>query len=422
MRWNFLLVCTIGLILVRFGSGVLTKVLPLTNALVVVADYGVLRADFPNCLGSRSNDEIDDWLLKEAAFFRRSQIELGPKAGVHGEVPVRTGEEYERVAEVPTFYGRGFVMAAASCHNVHLDVKGGGTTTPGLTPHSNGVIDVTGALYEYWGEKIVRRVRVPEDEKLASKDGFLKTVPTYAVISVGISLQNASATGMPWLSAEWSELALIVRRAHKRQVAYIMPVKESFYIEQLLLPYGATFSVGVEYYNDKVFKPQDCQGMPEEWSLMDIQGTTAFEIVDFSALSFRPCPSLSGSILPNSAVGSLSSIVKKFPNMIVCFDPSTELMLQTCETCTKLFRYLHRFHVPRERDTSTCAEKSIITSITGRDDVVVNTNGVAKLIESSLVNHVHQRKLLYNPISENIKLVRQLDADLSNFLDSYFSL
>ena len=46
----------------------------LRQATVLCADYGLLRRDFPRALASRSDAEVDSWLLQNCAFISAGQM------------------------------------------------------------------------------------------------------------------------------------------------------------------------------------------------------------------------------------------------------------------------------------------------------------------------------------------------------------
>lgn len=86
-----------------------TPVSRLEKARIVYVDYELVRRDFP-ALKEKSNPEIDDWLLNNAAFMARTQVE---QAGANSVIP--TTKE-KRVAYRPKDYGRALVFPAESLH------------------------------------------------------------------------------------------------------------------------------------------------------------------------------------------------------------------------------------------------------------------------------------------------------------------
>ena len=78
------------------------RVLRLANASVLIADYDLIRADFPTTV-DLSNPQIDEWLLKHVGYISDSQAD---QTFVNTPISV-TGEE--RYAHRPPRYGRALV-------------------------------------------------------------------------------------------------------------------------------------------------------------------------------------------------------------------------------------------------------------------------------------------------------------------------
>src|SRR4051812_49122974 len=53
------------------------------SAKVILADYELLRRDFPTLFEAFSNAQIDKWLVKNAALMAKTQVEKGVKAKVN---------------------------------------------------------------------------------------------------------------------------------------------------------------------------------------------------------------------------------------------------------------------------------------------------------------------------------------------------
>jgi hypothetical protein len=206
-------------------AGALETIFHLPGARVAVADYRVLRHDFPQ-LCRLSNDAIDDWLLTHAAWISRSQAH---QTVVNSPIPAS-----ERVAAAfrPPHYGRSVIVEAPGGL---LDLKGAGVKagiTPSHADHSNGL--------EYLGVAfgdLLLKLAIDEIFQLAAPQFW--TVPIYAVLDLGFDITNG------WRGT--GAAGIHVRRGHRRPPGGLpLPATGSseqmtqFEIEMTLRSYGLT--------------------------------------------------------------------------------------------------------------------------------------------------------------------------------------
>lgn len=200
------------------------------TAKVVVADYPLLKRDFPELL-SLSYEEIDQWLIDNTAFIAQTQITRGQKRGVNGEIKT---EEHIRNAFRPALYGRALVFKAGSGL---IDVKGSGARDPSLDSDSNGLLDLYEAVYEYGMEKIVHMI-------FEHSQSDYETIENYGVISLDFWNKEK-------LEGREKTSGLLLRQAHKRAGDNwtCMDPQRSLKIELLLRRYGVTSVGAVDHIN-----------------------------------------------------------------------------------------------------------------------------------------------------------------------------
>lgn len=184
------------------------EMLRLKEARIAIADYDLLRLDFPE-VAYMSNAQIDDWLLSQVAFISKPQV---AQTVVNTEIPVT---QETRIAQRPPRYGRAIVfeMKDATGKQVGLiDVKGSGSLKPGQVDHGNGLSTLGEAIREYNYENLVRGVMV--DSGLPNR-----TIGSYGVIDAGFDVVHADGSK--------SRAGYYLRQAHSRNE------KESlFYVNQ----------------------------------------------------------------------------------------------------------------------------------------------------------------------------------------------
>lgn len=219
------------------------SMLRVTSARVILADYNLLKKDFPE-LRATSNEVIDQWLLDHAAYVSKPQA---AQENVNTHIPTAQEQDAYR----PKDYGRAAVFQAGQGL---LDVKGTGSLFPYKSDHSNGLASLGEAIREFAYGKLVNMIFKQ------SRSGF-ETVEGYAVIDLGFDIKNAD--GPP------SAAGVIVRQAHERSNGAYSLINNNIALkmEKLLRHFGIT-SAGAHR-----------NLWSYEW--LNIQGTKDGALVDF---------------------------------------------------------------------------------------------------------------------------------------------
>lgn len=173
----------------------------LKRAQIVIADYQLIRRDFPS-VAHLSNSQIDQWLLDQSAYISPDQAR---QTVVNTKIPIL--EDNYRVAYRPHGYGRAHIFQASSPNSQAvmglIDAKGTGAIFPSQKSHANGVATLGEAIREYLYEGLIRRVLF--DSGLEHE---YRTVGSYAVIDAGFEVIHADGTTSP--------AGLYLRQAHDR--------------------------------------------------------------------------------------------------------------------------------------------------------------------------------------------------------------
>jgi len=226
-----------------------------SSSQVILVDYELVRRDFPHCR-SLTEEQIDEWLLKETSFISYSQAQQ-EKANT----PIAVTKE-NRMAYRPAEYRRGAVFVV---DGGMLDAKGTGSIDPMPGAHDNGLATLGEVIREYIFEKMVSRV-------FQAAGGEFTTVGTYAVIDYGFSVIHEDGSR--------SRAGYVLRQAHNRKtpgmvdfatrnLAAFVPPKVAVKIEGILRRFGIT-TAGA----NRKFFPFD---------LLNVQGTKNGAVVDFGA-------------------------------------------------------------------------------------------------------------------------------------------
>ncbi len=174
------------------------EVYRLTNSKVMIADYELIRKDFPD-IAHYSNDQIDFWLYKHTAFISIPQAEQNI---VNSLIPVNKAEKI--TAYRPPEYGRALVFNVTNSKGADfglIDIKGSGSISPSQKSHGNGLASLGESLREFSYEKMVSSV-------VAHSGIDNKVVGSYAVIDAGFDIVHSDGSK--------SRAGLYLRQAHKR--------------------------------------------------------------------------------------------------------------------------------------------------------------------------------------------------------------
>ena len=235
----------------------------LQKASVVIADYDLIKADFPE-LNHYTNSQIDAWLINNAAFMSKNQILDGTFQKTNTEIPIDALTK--KIAYRPNFYGRALVIPVQHPEENKtiglIDAKGVGANYPRRGSHRSGVHELDLAIEEYITEKLIDKIFHHHHTKM-------NTIGSYAVLypHFDVSLQEKD-------EQEYTKPAgILLRQAHRRigggfNSYHDMHVIKS--IESLLRHYGVT-SAGENF-----FIPQN-----DNMRLANIQRSIDGDIVDF---------------------------------------------------------------------------------------------------------------------------------------------
>lgn len=195
----------------------------LKNARIVIADYDLIKRDFPQ-VRDLSNPEIDNWILSQVAFVSKPQA---AQTVVNTQIPIT---DETRKAARPPEYGRALIypMIDPRDHKTEIgiiDVKGAGALNPGQKDHGNGVATLGECVREFLYENLVRDVL--DDANISTK-----TVGSYAVIDAGFGVVHKDGSTSP--------AGLYLRQAHHRvsNPGAWLGAQNRAYLEKVFHRYG----------------------------------------------------------------------------------------------------------------------------------------------------------------------------------------
>ena len=175
------------------------EVVKLSQARVVMADYDLIRKDFPH-VAHMAEHEIDEWLINQTAYVSRAQAE---QTATNTQIPIDAGT---RQAHRPPSYNRALLFEMENPANPAekiglMDAKGVGGLRPAQRDHGNGVATLGEVIREFIWERLVREVF--HDANLENK-----TVGSYAVIDGGFDVLHTDGSTSP--------AGIYLRQGHKR--------------------------------------------------------------------------------------------------------------------------------------------------------------------------------------------------------------
>lgn len=236
------------------------SVVKVSTARIALADYGLIRHDFPSTR-SLSEEQIDQWLLNHVGYMSKSQVS---QSRVNTPIPVALdghGHPIEITAFRPQLYGRALVYPA---DDGYIDAKGvGSDRPPQLDSHQTGLGNTGEMIREFMYQKKVQQIFD------YSGSGY-RTVACYAVIDWGFDAYDFQGHPHP--------AGAVLRQAQPRpRVEYFgnhfAGEIETKKIEDLLRHFGLT-------------SDGDTSGKDVERA--NIQVSANGEIVDFGAFLSKP--------------------------------------------------------------------------------------------------------------------------------------
>ena len=207
------------------------KVYRVKTARVMLADYELIRRDFPE-IASYSNSKIDEWILRNAANIspeQAAQEVTNTKIETDGVL---------RDAYRPREYRRAHVFKADT--GGLIDAKGTGSVDPHQGNERNGLAALADAFREYLFEKLTSRI--------FKFEGRFDTVGTYGVIDLGFDIK--------WSNGSQSRAGIVLRQAHvrfhegkigdrQREDPVVLPTEHQLKVELALRKYGMTAAIDV---------------------------------------------------------------------------------------------------------------------------------------------------------------------------------
>lgn len=241
-------------------SAVKEVVVRVQNAKVILADYALIKEDFPH-LGDRTDLEIDDWLINHTAYITKSNA-------LQDEVntPISLDKTDTRIAYRPYKYGRALVFDLLG--SGLIDAKGVGATDPD-PDKGNGLLSLGEAICEYVWEKTISII-FDHNRKhtFRPNEENLHTVGAYAVIDFGFDVKHKVHHPFTGLA---SPAGIVLRQAHRRhgtpgeELYNFLPAETAIPMELVLRKYGVT-SAGTFY-------------------VANLQGSTNQGVIDFGTYS-----------------------------------------------------------------------------------------------------------------------------------------
>jgi hypothetical protein len=233
------------------------SVYKLKGVRVLIADYPLIRKDFPQTLGW-SDTQIDQWLIEQTGFISVPQTQ---QTEVNTAIPVDQDglQNVEKTAYRPSGYNSALVFEVGS--DQFIDSKGSGSLNPAQESHGNGLATVFECVREFFFEKKVAQIL--QDAGVKNQ-----TVGNYAVLSFGFDIIHNDGTRSP--------AGAVLRQAHTRfGIDYTRKYRNFFLgkrlsklLEMTLRKYGVTSSG---------------EGSWRDWrgDVTNLQGNSNGEIFDF---------------------------------------------------------------------------------------------------------------------------------------------
>ncbi len=240
------------------------EVLHVSTARVILADYDLIRRDFPE-VKTFSNDKIDAWLIANTAFISKEQA-----AQEVVNTPIKL-DGVKKKAFRPREYRRAHVFQMDT--GGLIDAKGTGSVDPHQGNERNGLAALADVIREFMFEKMVKRIF----NKLQRFD----TVGTYAAIDFGFDVK--------WSHGGRSRAGVVLRQAHtryhlgpignrQREDPVVLPNEYQLEVEMALRPFGVSAAINVH---------PGLYAVTQQGDQLNLQGATDGSIVDFGGFRAR---------------------------------------------------------------------------------------------------------------------------------------
>lgn len=247
-----------------FVAPVAETMLRVQTARVLIADYPLLRRDFPS-LNGKSEPEIDAWLIEHVGVIAQTQA---AQSVVNTPIEIlhrADGQPVTHPGFRPLYYNRAHVIPV---DGGFIDIKGSGAPSPSHRSHGDGLATVGEAIREFIYQKMVQKIFTHAKLEFT-------TVANYGVIDYGFDVVHADGSKSP--------AGIVLRQAHERPDLrsgggtdifgnFFLNRENSTRVERVLRYYGMTSS-GEKYGVDR--------------DVINIQGHKNM-VVDFGSYLVRP--------------------------------------------------------------------------------------------------------------------------------------
>lgn len=177
-----------------------------------------------------SNEKMDEWLISHFAIMADTQLQSEHGQALSDAFYTKDKSSLKVKAYRPIDYGRALVVRIEDPKGRELplvDVKGSGAEAPsnlfyeqeiakqfqhifveGVISHSNGLLNLTEGIHEYFMEKAANMVLEHSKQNGVKFEYPVYTIPSYAVLDLGVDIRFSKSIRMP--------SGLILRRSHLR--------------------------------------------------------------------------------------------------------------------------------------------------------------------------------------------------------------
>ncbi len=280
------------------------KVVQLNDVKVLIADYELIRKDFPQTK-DLPESEINRWLVGKVGYIAAPQV---LQTEVNSEIHTTSATT---TAYRPFGYNRALVFRVGP--KQFIDVKGSGTLNPQQGHHSNGLAAINEVLREFVIEKKLQQI-------LGDSGLTNKTVGSYAVLDYGFDVKFPDGNILP--------AGAVLRQAHERNNEdKVRSMGNQFFgkslsrkLELAIRGYGLTSSREGTYES---LKPGQ-----ELRDLINIQGNSRGELFDFGTYRATSSFSLDTYWYPDAKVDNAVPILRTTDKDFVQPNPARMLPLE----------------------------------------------------------------------------------------------
>jgi hypothetical protein len=242
------------------------EVMKISTARVLIADYDLIRKDFPE-VADYDESKIDQWLIRNTAFMSKQQVS---QQVTNSEIKT-TGET--RKVYRPREYGRALVFPVDT--GGLIDAKGTGSKDPHAGFERTGLASLPEIIRLFLYEKLVSRV--------FKFMGKYETLPLYAILDLGFDAKKSGSHGQD------VRAGMVLRRAHvrftkgvigdrQREDPVVLPNELQLEIELALRRFGLSSAIDLHPGQYSVHQYGD---------QLNIQGTAEGAVIDLDGFRVK---------------------------------------------------------------------------------------------------------------------------------------